>query len=35
LVNDPGEMTDVAGDHPEVVEQMEKWIAESHTPPVP
>ncbi|MDF1656487.1 MAG: arylsulfatase [Verrucomicrobiales bacterium] len=35
LENDPSEMTDVASDHPDVVQKMERWIKESHTPPAP
>lgn len=35
LENDPSEMTDVAPDHPDVVQEMERWIKESHTLPAP
>jgi len=32
LENDPSETTDVAADHPEVVDRMEAWMEESHVP---
>ena len=32
LVNDPGEITDVADSNPDVAKRMAKWIEESHTP---
>ncbi|MEM6278629.1 MAG: arylsulfatase [Verrucomicrobiota bacterium] len=35
LEADPSEAIDVAADHPEVVQQMERWIEESHTPLTP
>lgn len=33
LENDPGEKTNVAKEHPEVVEKLEAWIESSHTEP--
>ncbi|MEM9281973.1 MAG: sulfatase-like hydrolase/transferase [Verrucomicrobiota bacterium] len=33
LENDPSETTDIAEQFPEVVQQMEEWIAASHRPP--
>lgn len=33
LENDPGEKTNVAEQHPDLVKKMETWIEESHVPP--
>jgi arylsulfatase A-like enzyme len=35
LVEDPGETTNVAKDHLDLVKKMAKWIESSHSPPAP